>query len=283
MKPAKYFLFIYAIITTSLSLGDEERLMRKRHLYEMGGGALWVSFPHYPGSGNNRKLFLPFPSVVYRGEVLRASRDEGLRGRFFNHQYLELDLSMDGTFPSKGKHNPEREGMPDLDAVIEFGPRILLHLKRPTENNKFEAQLHFATRYAFSSDIKNWNDRGIALNPFLAAKYEGLFTKDDVYFFSAGAKFASRKLMDYYYGVDQEYERTGRPAYHAKSGFLESSLAFASFYPVKNDIWIFGGLIKSFYSDAANKASPLLSRKTTTTLMVGFYWNFIKSDFYILE
>ncbi|MFZ8934192.1 MAG: MipA/OmpV family protein, partial [Bacteriovoracaceae bacterium] len=85
-------------------------------LWELGGGIVRTQFPDYPGSDFNYNITLPFPAAIYRGDILRAERDEGIRGRFWNHKSFELDLSFDGTLPSRsGKPNPKRAGMPQLE------------------------------------------------------------------------------------------------------------------------------------------------------------------------
>jgi hypothetical protein len=48
-------------------------------LWEVGAGVAVIDFPDYRGADERRVLVLPFPYVVYRGELLQADR-EGLRG-----------------------------------------------------------------------------------------------------------------------------------------------------------------------------------------------------------
>lgn len=252
-------------------------------LYEFGIGALMADFPDYPGADHNRRIYLPFPSVIFRGDILRAEKDEGVRGRFLKSKIVELDLSFDGTFPSDASDNIVREGMPGLDAVLEIGPSLIFHLKKLQTRHGLKVDFHFASRYNFSSDLKRFDHRGFSINPFFNFVYEGFVKDEGLILFSIGAKFATKKLMDYYYGVDYQYSRANRPFYHAKSGFLETSLAFAFFQPVKYDIWLFAGIIKAFYDGASNERSPLLVKKSTTSIAFGFYWNFHKAPFYILD
>ncbi|MCK5072439.1 MAG: MipA/OmpV family protein [Bacteriovoracaceae bacterium] len=252
-------------------------------LYELGIGVFHTTFPHYPGAESNRKLTIPFPSAIYRGDILRAKKDEGIRGRFLKSEHFELDVSFDGTFQSSEKHNEARKGMPDLDTVIEFGPKLTWHVLKPKKFSPFSIDMNFAIRYIFSSDIQNWNDRGLAFNPFLSFKYEDLFKDESLLMFSINAKFATQKLHHYYYGVDKIHETNTRPVWHAKSGYMETSTSFATFWPIKWDIWIFGGIIQAFYNNAKNKNSPLHARDETTSIIVGFYWNFLKSKILVID
>ncbi|MBL6988428.1 MAG: MipA/OmpV family protein [Bacteriovoracaceae bacterium] len=261
--------------------GSSHQPKRKRSLFEMGLGGLIADYPDYPGADHNKRIAIPFPSATYRGKHFRAQKDEGVRGIFLKSDYFELDLSIDGTFASEAKDNKARSEMPNLDAVIEFGPKLLIHLKKRSTKNRLEISLHFPLRYAISisSNLSRFNDRGITINPFVSLKYEGFFFKEEALFLSTlGIKFASKKLMDYYYAVDRNYAIPSRPFYHAKSGYLETSLAAALFYPLKYSIWLFGGTICAFHHNSANAKSPLLVKKTTITLVLGLYWNFYKSN-----
>jgi len=249
-------------------------------LWELGGGIVRTQFPDYPGSDFNYNITLPFPAAIYRGDILRAERDEGIRGRFWNHKSFELDLSFDGTLPSRsGKPNPKRAGMPQLETVIEFGPKLIIHLLKT--KNKQTLDLNLAGRFAFSTSLKKWQDQGVQFNPFISYKIEDIFTQKSLFMLSYSAKWSSRKLMRYYYQVAPSLETPQRPQYHAKSGLLETSLSALAYYPIYKEVMIFGGIIKAFYDNASNRQSPLLPKDRTTSVVLGIYLTPFKSRVYV--
>ena len=260
-----------------------QKKKKLRSLYELGAGVLWAKFPDYPGAEHEHKVLLPFPSVTIRGEILRAKRDEGVRGRFIKKPRYELDLSADGTLPSKSGDNKARDGMPNLDLVLELGPRLIVHLFNHGTLTNGQLDLHLATRYGFSSDIKKWQDLGLQFNPYLSYKLENFWQDETLFLITFGGKWTTRKLQKYYYQVDNSYQTTARPAYHAKSGFLETSISASIYYPLVDSLWIFLGGIKSFYSSAANRKSPLLAKSNTTSVVVGLYWMFHKSKILVWD
>ena len=274
------FLFLASILGIDLYAKD---ILQKKYLYELGVGFFWAKFPDYPGANHSQEIYLPYPSAIYRGEILRAEREDGVQGRIVNKKWIKIDLSMDGTFPAKSSDNPVRAGMPDLGPILEFGPRLSLYMLREKDGQPFDLSINFASRYNFSSDLKTWVHRGFSLNPFISLKKEGVFKKEDIYFFSLSVKLASKRLMDFYYQVDQIYETSFRNSFHAKSGLLEVSVAFGLFYPFKNDIWLLLGGIFPFHQNASNAGSPLLVNKSTSTLIVGLNWNFHKSKTFVYE
>lgn len=249
-------------------------------LWQLGFGGFWASFPDYPGSDFNYKLALPFPTAVYRGEVLRAKRDEGVRGRFINHPKFEIDLSFDGTLPSSdSKKNNRREGMEELDAVLEFGPKLIYHLYSSSQKLDF----HLALRYGFSSDFQKWQDRGMQINPFFTYQIEEVFGSESFFLLSVGGKWSTRKLLDYYYGVDREFATNLRPYYHASSGLLEYSTSAIAHIPLYRNIMLFTGVIQAFYNKAANRTSPLLPKDQTTSVVIGLYIMPWKSDIFVFD
>lgn len=94
-------------------------------LIEAGVGAFHARFPHYPSANTYYSLTLPFPNFVYRGDILRADENGGLRSRFFNSENFEVNLSIGGALPVSSERLEAREGMPDLKTMVEFGPGFI--------------------------------------------------------------------------------------------------------------------------------------------------------------
>lgn len=278
-------LFTLPLSTNLLAVESEEIKPQRYPLYEMGAGLLSVSFPDYPGASHNRQVSFPFPSLSYRGEILRSKADEGVRGRFIKSRYVELDLSADGSLASDVKDNEVREGMPDLDTVLELGPSLIFHLKRPTLSSRLQVDFHLPLRYVFSTDLSSTRQLGATINPFLKLKVENLFHREDLLQFTIGLKYATEGLHDYYYEVAPQYQTAQRPAFDAQPGLMEQSMSLLIFQPItlKKGLWIFGGLIRGNFKRAVNRDSALLAKDINTSLALGIYYNFYRSPTYVYE
>lgn len=90
-------------------------------LWEVGAGVAPLCLPDYRGSDQSRNYLLPFPWLVYRGDMLKADR-EGIRARLFGAERVELDVSLSGSVPVNSERNRARAGMPDLHPTAEVGP-----------------------------------------------------------------------------------------------------------------------------------------------------------------
>ena len=70
----------------------------EKPLWEFGLGVGALDFPDYRGSDETQVYPVPVPYFVYRGQFLKADRD-GLRGKLFDREYVELSLSVNATIP----------------------------------------------------------------------------------------------------------------------------------------------------------------------------------------
>ena len=87
-------------------------------LWEFGIFGATARIPHYRGSDEHKIYALPLPYFLYRGKIIQMERD-GIRGVFFKHPNLEVDISLFGNPPVEGD-NDARIGMPecaDLDPI----------------------------------------------------------------------------------------------------------------------------------------------------------------------
>ena len=158
-------------------------------LWEAAVGMVGFSFPDYRGSDQGRFYLLPFPYFIYRGEVLKVDRDR-VRGLFFRRPWLELDLSLGGSFPVDSSQNDARKGMPDLYPAVELGPSLELILGEKKGDYKttvtlpfrFAGAIHFPQVYGIGwvftprlnidkYDIGGWSgyNLGMSLGPVIGS------------------------------------------------------------------------------------------------------------------
>ena len=198
--------FLLTIILFASSSFADDYGKRLRPLYEFGAGITHARFPNYPGASSTKSVTLPFPTALYRGDVLRLKREEGARGIFYRGERVELDISFDGTLPSDGEDTQIREGMNKLDALIEVGPRFLYNILKVSPTNPWDLDFHLAGRIAVSSGFfENVFSRGLVINPFFTVRRVSLFTDDDLFGAFAGVKFASQDWHSYYYAVEEKF------------------------------------------------------------------------------
>src|SRR5262249_18019443 len=136
-----------------------------RPKWEAGAGVTGLRLPDYRGSDETRDYVFPLPYFVYQGPTMRFDR-EGLRGVLLESDRGELDLSVAGSLPVKSDRNRARAGMPDLDPVLEIGPKVNLTLWRDRPKEK-RLDLRFALRGVVATDLAHTKDAGYVFQPHL--------------------------------------------------------------------------------------------------------------------
>jgi MipA family protein len=242
-------------------------------LWELGlaVGTGWV--PDYPAAGHNSLNILPIPYVVYRGEFLRAGDGALVRGRFIHTDDMELDISLDGSFPAED--NSDRAGMPDLDYLVELGPKLQYTLLRDARSAKVD--LEVPLRAVISTDLGDLNFRGVVFNPVLAYQNERLFDIPGAFKLSVGPVFGTEKLTDYFYEVAPAYATAARPAYDAKAGYMGSEVQAAYYRPFTPWLKGFAVAQASVNYGATNQDSPLYKEDVNFGFGVGVVMSLIWS------
>lgn len=244
-------------------------------LWELGVAAAGVSVPDYPGADRNRLRVLPLPYGVYRGKTLRAD-DEGVRSRYQFSPTAELDVSFGGALPADSSGNAAREGMPDLDFLLEAGPQLKLTLAKPAPGTAW--QLALPVRAVFSTDFTNFKSRGLLFAPELSYSRTNVAGSAWTTSLAAASSFGTAPLGRYFYEVAPEFARPDRPAFSAEGGYLESSLtaAVSRQFQRKLTVFVFGRATS--LHGAANTDSPLLRDELNYTLGAGFTYSLRRSQ-----
>jgi outer membrane scaffolding protein for murein synthesis (MipA/OmpV family) len=228
------------------------------------GGGGWI--PDYPAAGQNHFRGLALPYLLYRGEILRSD-DRGVRGRFYRGDDLEFSLSFNGALAARSRDNRAREGMPDLDYLGEVGPALRWVPWR--DGAKQRISLELPVRAVFSTDFSQINYRGFIVAPEAAFEHIGLFHPVARTRVGIGPVFGSGRYMDYFYRVEDQYARPGRPGFDAAGGYLGARLQFSHRRPLTDRISVVaGGRIENF-SGATNEGSPLFRREWNGTVVGG--------------
>jgi MipA family protein len=179
-----------------------------------GGGYL----PDYPAADENSVQAIGLPYAVYRGPVFRLGDRGAARGILTDSETIEIDLGVDAAFPVDSDDNDAREGMADLDYLLEVGPRITWRIL--PRSHRDDLYLALATRAVISTDFANWRYQGITVAPSLTYWRNNLFDRDLNATVWIEPVFGFNGLNDYFYEVRPSDARPGRPAFDADDGYI---------------------------------------------------------------
>ena len=202
-----------AVLALSMASAHAE----EKPLWEFGLGVGAIAFPDYRGSDQGRVYPVPVPYFVYRGPILKADRD-GLRGKLFNREYVELDLSVGATIPVNSEDNAARRGMPDLKPTLELGPSVEVHLWRSADRDvKFDLVMPLRVPITLESSPQSlhW-----IFAPRLNIDLENVGGPDGWNIGGGiGPVFAADKFHEYFYSVPAQFATPERPEYRADGGY----------------------------------------------------------------
>ncbi|MDB5815176.1 MAG: hypothetical protein JWN23_2293 [Rhodocyclales bacterium] len=238
--------------------------------WELGLGFGAVSMPDYRGSDHQSTVAFPIPYVIYRGDILKADRS-GVRTRFFDSEYVDLELSLNGGVPVSSKHNEARQGMPDLDPTLEIGPQAIIRVVGKARDVT-RLDIRLPVRQVISSSLRQ---EGLVFTPALNLS---ITPRDDWQFGAqTGPYFATARYHRYLYEVAPQFATATRPAYTPKGGYggwqVTTSLSRRF-----DKMW-FGSFIRaSTVKGAVFEDSPLVKRKFNLYAGFGISWLFAKSS-----
>ncbi|MGB0188159.1 MAG: MipA/OmpV family protein [Aequoribacter sp.] len=237
----------------------------------LGVGIAAVDYPHYPGSPQSDTLVAPLPYLEYEGDWLSIDRD-GIQASLFKSDRAKLDISVSGSLPVNNDDDIIREGMNDLELILEVGPELELKLAQ-WGNNTLE--LHLPLRAALELDPSNGIEPvGWVFDPRVHYEWRTQSTEFEI---DLGAYTADQEYNQLLYGVSQPFATLARPQYRAKSGLVGYRLSSTIQYDV--GAWSF--LAYARYMDlgsAKNTDSPLFVDDSYVLFGVGAIWRFKYAD-----
>jgi MipA family protein len=245
-------------------------------LWELGAGVSVLDFPDYRGSDQRSTLALPFPYLIYRGEVLRLDR-EGLRGLLFESERVELDISANATIPVDSDDNQARNGMDDLDPTFEIGPSLnFTLLGRRSETA--EVQLRLPVRAVVATNFSHARSAGFVFEPGLnldvRLRKAGMGWRAGI---GAGPVFASDRYAQYFYSVPAADATPLRPQFSASGGYAGTQLS-ASVTWRGRSLWAGAFIRQDWLSGASFDDSPLFESDRAFAAGVGVAYVFARSS-----
>jgi outer membrane protein len=226
-----------------------------------------LAFNDYRGADASHVWPVPIPYFVYRGDILKVDR-EGLRGKLFRQDRVELNLSIDATTPVR--NDSARAGMPDLRSTLQIGPELDVHLWRSADR-----RIKLDLRAPVSAAIT------VAPDPERVGTVYDVHLNLDIAQFRgehgwklgllAGPLWANRRYNSYFYSVGPQYATPTRPAYDAPGGYAgtQTLVSLTRRYP---SFWVGAFLRHDTLAGASFESSPLVQRDSYWFGGVGVVW-----------
>lgn len=233
---------------------------------ELGAGLLTLSSPHYRGSEESDVYLIPTPYIKYRGERLRV--DEGAQGVILESDNLLITLSANLSLPADDD-TPEREGMDELETIIELGPSLNYRFHQlPRSAWWLDLPLRFA--YTLNSDLEHI---GYVFQPRLSWRKPATRLGEWKLRFNLGPLYSSDDHHAYFYSVEAADVTGSRPAFEADGGFSGFRTEFTYSKRI-GKFWLGGFLRYDDLRDSEIDASPLVSETDSWMGGVALAWVF---------
>ncbi len=262
--------FPCAALFLALQVATAPTFAAELPLWEAGAGVAVIDFPDYRGADERHVLALPFPYIVYRGEVLQSDR-EGLRGQFFKTDRVNLHLSVNGSIPVESSDNSARRGMPDLDPTLEIGPRLDFTLLR-NGNRGIEVTLRLPVRTVIATDFSHSKNIGWVFQPQINIDFRDAWLGEGWNLgFAAGPLYGDKRYHNYFYGVAPEFATPQRPVFTAESGYAGSQVLGAISKRFRS-LWVGGFVRLDTLAGASFEASPLVRQNDSFSAGFAMAW-----------
>lgn len=264
-------LSVFCFLLPGIALGQEQK-----PVWELGVGVGLLYIPDYRGSNESRFYVLPYPYVVYRGDILKVDKQK-ISGQIFKTDRLLLDVSFYGSVPVDSDKNSARVGMEDLDPTFEIGPALNGTILENRENH-YSLKFSLPVRAVFSTDFSSVTYEGWVVSPRLNFEKGDIIPQTGLDLgISAGPLFADSGYHDYYYTVEPGYATAWRPAYDADGGYSGSTLTVGLSKSYKQ--LRFNAFVSADFLDGAVfDDSPLVKTRTSIMSGVSVSWIFFKSE-----
>jgi len=264
-KVNQFLIILIMLINSSASYSGESE-------WELGAGLAVLDIPFYPGASQSKTYLLPIPHIFYRSEKLEV--DNGIEVTFLKTPRTRFNLSADFAVPVNSRDSDVREGMPDLDLVIQVGPSLEVTLA----GGRFKPshfRLELPVRTAIATDLQSAENVGWVFEPRLTYETRRPHKTGFAYLVSAGLRFSDEELHQYYYGVEQAFVTPERTRFDASSGYSGLFIDYVANW--RTDNLVFFALLR--YQNLAGaefEDSPLVEQDDYLIFGGGITWVFAR-------
>lgn len=246
-------------------------------LWELGLFNGVARLPLYRGSATYRTYALPLPYLIYRGEFFQSDR-EGVRGIFYRSEALETSLSIFGN-PPVDESGTAREGMGDLDPIVEIGPALKWYFlgRAPRQYLYLSPAFRWVSSVGLPDDL-TFHYQGWRFLVSMVYQNDAIWGNDRWGFgCKAEISFANNRYNGYFYNVSEADVLPGRPAFESNSGYGGLMISGNVVYRINRrfTVAVYGrwdGLAGATYQE-----SPLVERKNNFTAAAALIWTIARS------
>ena len=242
-------------------------------LWEIGVGGLGITQPAYPGASTATSRVIVLPYVIYRGEYFRAEQS-GVGLRAVKTPRYEVDIGFSASLGSTAKDVPARVGMADLGTLVEFGPRLKIHLGDVSQGpTGYWLELPLRGVFDLNNQLVN---RGFSFEPQLSmdVPLPGGWRGGG----SVSAIFASQRLNETFYSVSAAEATATRPAFAAQAGFLATRATLSASRKVTPDLRLLAFVRLDSVAGSANSGSALIEKTSGASVGLGLTYTFGRSE-----
>ncbi len=223
--------------------------------WELGMGVGHLTTNAYIGSSEQISLTTLVPFIKLKTDWFDLS-EGSLKMKWFEQTPFSLSFNFDLGLPVDSSDVEIRQGMDDLDPVLQFGPMLSYQLE-PAGRVNWKIELPLV--YAFSID-GGFESQGWRFTPRVAMRF--LLNKTTAPLdleISLGPVYGAKKIHQYYYSVLQNEVTADRGFYDAEGGYAGYRLNMSLTKRV-DDIWF--GLYLRYHnlSGAEFNDSPLVDQ-----------------------
>lgn len=258
---------LFIVVLTEAVLADKGAAKSQ---WELGAGIAVMDIPFYPGSSQSKTYVFPVPHFLYRSEKLEI--DNGLEATFFRTPRIRFNLSADFAVPVNSADSDARAGMPDLDTVIQLGPSLEITLA----GGRFKPdhlRLELPLRTSIATDLSSAENVGWLFEPRLSYETRRPHKTGFSYLVSAGLRFSTKKLHQYYYNVDAAFVTPERPQFDAQGGYSGLFVDYIANW--RSESFIYWALLRyQNLQGAAFEESPLVEQNDYLWIGAGVTWVF---------
>jgi len=272
-----FFLLAFASSAVAASI-DEFKLVEKPR-FEAGIGLGYFQGYDYPGSKDPNTAQLVLPFFIYRSEIFRFFDGGGVGAVAIEEPRIKLELSLGGALNAESEGNSAREGLPDLDLLLELGPQLTVRLldRELSTGGRVRLSWDSKVRAVVSTDFKGLEATGFVFASGFSLRREALFGDKIDLISSVDVTFADKQFNDYLYSVDPQYATQNRASYAAKAGYVQTSVFLGLAFKPTDKLRVFTGASSGLYGPSANKQSPLFETNQSTSFALGIVWTAIQS------
>lgn len=245
--------------------------------WEIGMGLGHLSSHAYIGSDETISLTTPVPFIKLKTDWFDLS-EGNVKMKWFKDTPFSLGFNFDLGLPVDSSKIALRQGMSDLDPILQVGPMLSYQIQ---SNTAVKWQVEVPFLFASSVDGTNFEGVGWTFTPRLALrlpinkKIDKKKSSLDLSV-SLGPVYGAKKFHQYHYSVSQSDATADRAVYDAEGGYAGYRFNI-SFTKRVDDLWF--GMFLRYHnlSGAEFNASPLVAQDDYLLVTFAVSWIFISN------